>query len=444
MEMDGQRERIGPRTPLISDRRGEVMVEPEAVSAMLRLKQLGWGTRRIAAELGVSRTTVVSWLEAGGWRAFQQPQRAKLLDGHAEWLRARFRQHRGNADVLRQELKSEKGVDVSLRTVERAVEPYRQELEAEARATVRFETPPGKQMQIDFGERLVEIGGAKIKVYLFVATLGFSRRIHVRAYRHERQESWFDGLESAFRAFGGVTEDVLFDNARALVVRHDVETREVEFNAKLKAFAKHWRFTPKACAPYRARTKGKTENGVGYVKKNAVAGRKFETWGQFEAHLAEWTREIADVRVHGTTEEQPIERFRRDEAHAMKSISGIAPFQATRELLRVVQGDCFVEVDANFYSVPWRLIGESVRVQIDAETVRVNHAGREVAVHGRRAGRRERARLPAHFDGVSGNGGTHRARAADETATADIPSSSLLRPLAEYEAHIASLAAGAF
>jgi transposase len=140
-----------------------------------------------------------------------------------------------------------------------------------------------------------------------VATLGYSRRIHVRAFRNERQESWFEGLESAFRAFGGVTEEVLFDNARALVAQHDAQTRAVEFNAKLTAFAKHWRFTPKACAPYRARTKGKTENenGVGYVKKNAVAGRTFTTWPAFEAHLDRWTREIADVRIHGTTAEQP-------------------------------------------------------------------------------------------------------------------------------------------
>jgi hypothetical protein len=305
---------------------------------------------------------------------------------------------------------------------------------------VRFETPPGRQLQIDFGERLVEIGGAKVKVFLFVATLGYSRRLHVRAFRHERQESWFEGLESAFRTFGGVPEDVLFDNARALVVRHDVETREVAFNAKLKAFAKHWRFTPKACAPYRARTKGKTENGVGYVKKNAVAGRKFATWGAFEAHLDQWTREIADQRIHGTTEEQPIERFQREEAQALKSIAGIGPFHAVRELIRVVQSDCSVEVDANFYSVPWRLIGESVRVAVDAGTVRIDYAGREVAVHARRSGRRERAREPAHFEGVSGVGGAHRARAVDETARPDIRPSSLLRPLAEYEA----LAGGAF
>ena len=90
--------------------------------------------------------------------------------------------------MIRQELAAEKGIIVSLRTVERAVQPYRQELAAEARATVRFETPPGKQLQIDFGERLVESGGSKVRTYLFVATLGYSRRHHIRAFHNERQE----------------------------------------------------------------------------------------------------------------------------------------------------------------------------------------------------------------------------------------------------------------
>ena len=81
--------------------------------------------------------------------------------------------------------------------------------------------------------------------------------------------------KSSFVKFGGVPEEVLFDNARALVVEHDAATRSVVFNDKLSAFAKHWGFRPRACAPYRARTKGKTENGVGYVKRNAIAGRAF-------------------------------------------------------------------------------------------------------------------------------------------------------------------------
>jgi transposase len=277
--------------------RGEVMLEPAAVAAMLRLKELGWGTKRIARELGASRGTVKRYLAAGGWRPFKSPARQKRLDGLEDWLKERFRRHRGNADVVRQELCAEKGLRVSLRTVERAVAPLRRELEVEARASVRFETAPGRQLQIDFGERLVEIDEVKVTVFLFVATLGYSRRLHTRAFEHERQESWFEGLESAFLAFGGVPEEVLIDNPRALVAAHDAVTRTVAFNAKFLAFARHWGFTPRACAPYRARTKGKIESGVGYVKKNAIAGRSFESWGAFEAHLAAWERGVANVRA---------------------------------------------------------------------------------------------------------------------------------------------------
>ena len=179
------------------------MKEPDDVSAMVRLRALGWGARRIAGELGCSRTTVRHWLREGSWRRPVASLRAKALDGLEAWVEDRFRRHAGNADVVRQELAAEKGIVVGLRTVERAVAHLRQELRAEARATVRFETRPGQQLQIDFGQRRVAIGGAPRLVSFFVATLGYSRRIHVRAFAGERQEHWFAGMESAFAAFGG-------------------------------------------------------------------------------------------------------------------------------------------------------------------------------------------------------------------------------------------------
>jgi transposase len=290
------------RNPLhVATLQGDEMRDPDDVAAMLRLKTLGWGTKRIAAELGCSRNTVKRYLESGGWAAYRKPERPKALDGLGEWLAERFRQHRGNADVVRQQLASEHDLVVSLRTVERAVAPLRRLLRAEARATVRFETPPGRQLQIDFGETGVVIGGARVRVYLFVATLGFSRRCYVRAFRHERQSAWFDGIEGTFAYFDGVPQEVLLDNARALVTEHDAATREVQFNTRLQEFAKYWGFKPRACAPYRARTKGKDERGVGYVKGNAIAGHTFTSWAALEAHLAWWMREIADVRTHGTT-----------------------------------------------------------------------------------------------------------------------------------------------
>jgi transposase len=286
-------------SPRGSDPWGETMLAPDEVAAMVQLHRLGWGTKRIAGELGCSRNTVKRYLAAGGWVAIRQPRRKRRLDGLEEWLAERFRRHRGNCDVVRQDLLREHGITVSLRTVERATAPLRQALRAEARACLRFETAPGEQLQIDFGATTVAIGGVPLRVHLFVATLGYSRRPFVRAFRHERQLAWFDGMEGAFRRCGAVPQEALLDNARALVDHHDAATREVRFNERLRAFARYWGFRPHACAPYRARTKGKDERGVGYVKCNAIAGHAFDSWAGFEAHLEWWMREIADVRMHG-------------------------------------------------------------------------------------------------------------------------------------------------
>lgn len=422
-------------SPSWNDPRGEVMKTPDDVTAMVRLKACGWGIKRIARELGCSHHTVKHYVAAGGPLPFKAPQRPKALDGHENWLRERFIRHRGNADVVRQDLATEKGITVSLRTLQRAVQPYRQVLKAEALASVRFETPPGRQLQIDFGERLVEIGGAKIKAFMFVATLGHSRRLHVRAFRNEQQASWFCGLESAFTTFGGVPEDVLMDNPRALVQRHDAASRQVTFNDKLLAFAKHWGFRPRACAPYRARTKGKTENGVGYVKKNAIAGRSFESWEAFEAHLASWERDVANVRIHGTIGEAPMIRFERDEAHRLKPLGARPSFGSLRELTRIVGNDCAVVIDTNSYSVPWRLIGERVAVTVAAGAVRIRHGVHQVAVHQEAQGRRQRVVERAHLDGVAGRDGAVR-RDVVEMPSTEPASPALLRPLTEYEAAV--------
>jgi transposase len=410
---------------------------PDEVTAMVRLRALGWGTRRIAAELGCDRETVQRYLAAGGWMPYHTPERSGALAGHGAWLAERFRRHRGNADVVRQELAGELGIEVSLRTVERACAPLRRELEAEALATVRFETPPGRQLQIDFGERGVVIGTERVRVFLFVATLGYSRRVYVQAFRHERQSAWFDGLEGAFRHFGGLPVELLLDNARALVEHHDAGTREVMFNARFHAFARYWGVRPVACAPYRARTKGKDERGVGYVKRNAIAGRSFASWAALEAKLVWWMREVADVRVHGTTGEAPLVRFEREEAAALRPLGGRPPFRQVRELTRRVQNDGCVDVDTNHYSVPWRLIGAQVSVVVSGGEVQVLHAGAEIARHGERRGRRERAVDRAHLHGILA---AQRRDLQDRPGgipaampDAALPGADLLRPLAEYE-----------
>jgi transposase len=178
-----------------------------------------------------------SAISARGRRsAFQKkPVRRTAFHGLDDWLRERFFRHDGNADVIRKELAAEHGIIIGLRSVELKVRHWRRELKAQKRATVRFETAPGHQMQIDFGDTKVWIGGERVRIHVFVATLAYSRRLHTR-------------MEGAF----------LIDNAKALVEHHDAATREVRSNERLHTFARYWGFTPRACAPSRARTKART------------------------------------------------------------------------------------------------------------------------------------------------------------------------------------------
>jgi transposase len=422
---------------------------PQDVEAMRRLSAAGWGRRRIAKELGCSPETVRKYLRQGGWQPYGKPCRNSALDGHRAWLKERFLAHRGNADVVRQELASEKGIEVSLRTVERSVEPWRQELRNAALATVRFETPPGRQLQADFGQCVARIGGERVRVHLAVLTLGYSRRLVVRAFRSEKQDHWLEALEEGFRHWGGVPKEVLVDNARALVSQHDPEREILVFAQRLDDFAHYWGFRPRACRPYRARTKGKDERGVGYVKGNAIAGREFGSWSELEAHLVCWTREVADLRVHGTTGEVPLERFRREEAQALQPLEGKPSFLAERELLRIVHSDCCVEVEANWYSAPQSLIRQRVSVLVRDQQVLIRHGGRIVAQHERlRPGSRSRRVIEGHWEGLVPQRQQREAVASLEPVMAaaerrfrPVRSSELARSLAVYAEVIGEVAA---
>jgi transposase len=416
--------------PVIDTTGRQVMQTPEDVAQMLRLRAAGLGIKAIARKMGCSKNTVRRYLRGDGWVAYKVPRRQGALRGLEPWLAERLQQHRGNADVVRQDLERQHGVVVSLRTVERAVAPFRRELRAAEVATIRFETAPGEQLQIDFGEATVAIAGERVKVHLFVATLGYSRRPYVAVFEHQRQAAWWGGIEGAFHYFGGRTRELLLDNAKSLVNFHDAQTREVRFNERFHAFCRYWDVLPKACAPYRARTKGKDERGVGYVKRNAIAGHTFDSMAALEAHLAWWMREVADTRVHGTTGEAPIARFRAKEAAALRPLEGRTTFQPLRECVRRVHADACVELETNRYSVPWRLIGETVTVLVN-EQVRIVHAGQEVAVHARLAGQRRASLQREHLLGIVGTEPRPKPSAVDVLSAAW---PELLRPLQEYEA----------
>ena len=402
------------------------MLEPEIVRQIRALKALRWGTKRIAAEVGVSRNSVRRYLREGAaaetqtrpgaWSldATQQATAKTLLDGPAA----------GNAVVV-QRLLAEQDVEVPLRTLQRSLAPHRQAKRAAELATVRFETAPGHQTQIDFGERWISIASERTKVHLFVAVLGYSRRIFVRASLSQRQDDWREGLACAFRTFGGVTHKILIDRAGALVVGEDRDTGTARVHPAFAAFCKDLGVEVAACRPYRARTKGKTESGVGYVKKNAIAGLAFTSFAALEAHLQRWMLD-ADRRIHGTTHERPIDRFERDEKAALRPLPSQAVPVRERRVSRRVATDCFVDVDTIRYSVPHQLVRCSVEVLVLEHEVVIFDGHLEIARHRRHREPHQRVSDPSHFEGIF--------RRRDDAAV--VASSSLARSLDVYAAAV--------
>jgi transposase len=408
---------------------GVPMVEHEVVRKIRTLAKAGWGAKRIGKELGVARNTVRRYLRGGQGALTQARPEARVLDEvqQAKAVQLWEGPAEGNAAVVRKLLEAE-GVETSLRTVQRALAGRRRAAIAAELATVRFETAPGKQMQIDFGEKKVWVGDKLVKVYLLVAVLSHSRRLFVRAFLNQRGDDWREGIAGAFVHFGGVPVDVLGDNAKALVLDRDKEAGTVRFHPTYLSFCRDWDVQPKACGPYRARTKGKTESGVKYVKRNALAGRRFASFAELEGHLVEWMREEADVRIHGTTHERPIDRFERDEKAALRPLPLRPLPRRQQRLKRRVAHDALVDVDTVRYSVPHQHVREHVEVVVGDEQVRVYRGPELIATHVRSREPYARVVVPAHWKGL------WRTTSVEVMAPSNLPA--LGRTLDEYAAVI--------
>jgi len=351
----------------------------------------------IARRLDLDRKTVRRCLKQDHWQPYQRPARTDtLLASHAEFLRERAPQVGYSAQVLFQELRT-RGFAGSYPTVKRFVQPLRSAEALAERATVRFETEPGQQSQIDWGSARVQLGHQRVVLHLFVLTLGYSRRHYLEPALNERVPQFLDAHERAFEYFEGYTREHLYDRPRT-VCQPD-GAGGVIWNATFQSFARYWGFEPRLCRAYRARTKGKVESGVKYAKRNFLAGRSFVDLDDVRAQWSEWNATVADQREHGTVHQRPIDRFEQERAHLLPR--GSRPgFRLEARFTRTVANDFLVTLETNRYSVPFTLIGQTVEVERRDGEVRILHHGRTVAVHPELSGRHQLRILPEHGPGV--------------------------------------------
>ena len=336
------------------------MLRKEDWMEIKELAEKGIYKKDIAEELGVSPKTVTRALARKGAPSGERPNaRRSKLDPFKPLIDSLLSQGVWNGKVILEELKTRGYMGGS--TIIRDYMKPRRSLRP-SKATVRFETPPGHQLQHDWGEIVTVVAGHHQKVYFNVNTPGFSRRFHFWCTDANDAEHTYEGLVRTFEYLGGVPKEVLVDNQKCAVIENRVG-HSVKFNERFIDLAGHYGFTPKACRPCRARTKGKDERMVGYIRHNFfVRYRSFESFSHMNQLAELWLAGEADARLHGTVKEIVRERFLR-EVPALGPLPAVCYDSSCYET-RLASWDGYIDMKGNRYSIPDNLRGRLVTTRL--------------------------------------------------------------------------------
>jgi len=369
------------------------MLSKEDYAVIETLKKRGVYLKDIAEELEVHARTVKRALQRGRAAKPERKVGPSKLDAYKVKVDELLGEGIWNSMVILREIQA-LGYEGGRTMLRLYIQPKR--VLRPGRATVRFETEPGKQLQSDWGEVVVEIAGIRRKVYFIVNELGYSRRFHFWCTDSQDAEHTYEGLIRSFEYFGGVPTEVLVDNQKSAVLQAS-NTGSPKFNERFVDLAGHYGFTPRACRPYRARTKGKDERMVGYVKQNFfVRYRSFESWEHLNQLAEQWLREEADLRLQGTVKEVVTERFEREKPH-LKPLPMIR-YDTSYFEYRQVAWDGYIDVRGNRYSVPSVLVGQRVAVRIGLDDLlRIFRAEQLVASHQLKSRQAGWGTIPEHL-----------------------------------------------
>ncbi len=245
---------------------------------------------------------------------------------------------------------------------------------ASANLTVRFETPPGKQAQADWGYcgRFPDQNGRIVPVYVFVMVLGFSRMLYVEFTCSMNLPTLIACHLNAFEFFGGWTQEILYDNMK------QVRLTPTEFHPLMLDFAHHYGFAIKTCRVRRPRTKGKVERMVGYGKDNFLNGRSFTDLADLNAQARHWLTHTANTRVHATTQQRPLDLLPRE---SLTALTSVPPYPLVEMIERKAGVDGFVRFDKSRYSLPPQYAGQSVLVGRQEQKVIIRVKDMIVAEH---------------------------------------------------------------
>jgi transposase len=297
---------------------------------------------------------------------------------------------------------------------------------------MRFETPPGRQAQVDFAHfRTVftDEPSTERVVWLFSLVLGHSRMLWGRFVPHQDLQTLLRCHAAAFEALQGAPTEILYDRMRTVFSREDPEAGHIVYNRTLVEFARHYGYLPKACQAYRAKTKGKVERPFRYIREDFFLGRSFRNLGDLNDQFRQWLDQVANARIHATTHRVVREHFAEERPSLQPLPAG--PFQAVLRLERRITRDGMVSVDGNLYSVPDTTRRRPVEVHSTASEVRILEEGCVVAIHPVLEGRGQRRIIAGHRTAPPPPNSQTRRHGLPPGRSGDVVA---LRPLAFYDA----------
>lgn len=265
------------------------------------------------------------------------------------------------------------------------------------RAFLRLETRPGEFAQVDWANAgWITIGNARRKLSCFVMALSYSRMMYLEFTLSQRLEDFIAAHINAFEYFGGVPSNINYDNLKSVVINRCGS--EIRFNPRFMDFAGFYLFDPVPCGVRKAHEKGVVERDIRYIRSSFLAGYNIRSFPELERDSRKWMEDVANVRIHGTLQERPIDRVlaERPFLHPLPSpefdCSIIEPVKATRQ--------CLVQFDTNRYSVPSSCAGKSLTLKAGKHDIEIYNDTQRVAVHARCYEKHRVIENPDHYKGL--------------------------------------------
>jgi Transposase and inactivated derivatives len=286
----------------------------------------------------------------------------------------------------------EQGFEGGYTTVKHFVRGKKEQLNEQA--TVRFETMPGLQAQVDwafFEDFRVRENKEEKKLYCFLMILGYSRMRYIEFVTDMSTDTLIRCHVNAFRYMGGYPEEILYDNMKQVVIKRLMKQEESTLNRQFEDFAGFYGFKPVLCRPYRGQTKGKIERTVRYVRENFMVGIRYSSLDDLNGQALAWCNKV-NAKEHGTTGDIPFERMKKERLNPL-----VREYIIDKINLRRVQKDCLISYGGNQYSVPAEYTGRDVAVVSLGSTLAVYHEGKQVAVHRISYQKKDMVVNPVHY-----------------------------------------------